>query len=124
MAARTTSAREPVATLDTTERALCLLHAKRTRQQRKLMQQRRAPDDSRHPRQRTRIGSQPNDHFLDAARRVGGGTARQSRAQRYAMHGRYHPLGDARWRVDGVLEVGEMSARKERATTQGPRTEA
>ena len=105
-----------------TERALRLLRTKRTRRERKFIQQRRVPDELRHPRQRARIRREANVHLLDAERSVGRGPAHIDGAQRVereperdAVHGGDHGLGDARRCADGVLKVAEMAAREERA---------
>ena len=78
---RTTSAfkpLKPVTTLDTRPNDRCALRAKRTHQQRKLMQKRRVPYEFRHPRQRAYIRRQSDVHLFDAGppgRGVGRGGA-------------------------------------------------
>ena len=53
-----------------TKQPLCLLHGKRARRKRKLMQQQRIFDEFRQPRRRAQIGLQPNVHLLVAERGV------------------------------------------------------
>jgi hypothetical protein len=51
------------------------------------------------------LTSEATQHFVDGAQRV------KREPKRYAMHGCYHRLEDARRCAGGVLEVVEMSER-------------
>ena len=100
-----------------------LFRTKRPRRKRKLVQERRVPDKFWHPRQRAYIRREANVHLLDAKHSVGGSPAYVDSAQRvereterYAMHGSYHRLGDARRCADGVLEVADVGAHEEGVT--------
>ena len=96
-----------------------LLRTKHARRQRQLAQQRRPPstNDLRHARERARVRRQPHVHLLDTERGVRRGPAHVDGAEqverepvRWAVHGRYYRLRDARRRADCVLEGEEVRA--------------
>ena len=100
------------------ERPQRLIGAERPRGQRKLMHERRVRDQFRHPRQRARIGREPDVHLPDAKRGVRRGPAHvdgaeqvERQSERRAVYGRYYRLRDARGCAYRVLKVADVRAR-------------